>query len=391
MDLALFDPFAPEFLKDPYPVYRALRDRAPCHHVEAKNLWVLSRYEDVVAAARNHGVFSSTGGVGFDWEQRPMMPMYDPPQHTRLRRLVSRHFTPNAIALMQSRIDATVARVLDRAVAQGRFDLIEDVAIPISLGAIGAVLGVPGDRLKDLRCWSQGTVEALAGALSPEATAKVDALRVEFVAYLREMIKERRASPRPEATDVISLIVAANDDDKLTERETVAFCVLLLVAGFETTVNAMANGALALMAHPDECRKLQANPALVASLAEEVVRYDGPVQSFFRNTLSETVIAGTTVPKGVKVMLLFGSANRDERHFPDPDSFRIDRDDGDHVGYGAGIHFCLGAPLARLQLVSLARGLLARARSLELDGTVEHSSNVLFRGVRHLPLRVTPR
>jgi cytochrome P450 len=391
MDLDAFDPFNKDILANPYPWYRELRNHAPCHFIAARNLWVVSRYDDVVACARNHGVFSSTGGVGFDWEQRPMMPMYDPPQHTRVRRLVSKHFTPAAVALRAESQERAVARLLQPALEQKRVDLVSDVAIPVSLNAIADLYGMPEERRRDLRRWSQGVVEELAGGLDPEATARVDILRKEFVGFLRETIAERRAHPRPDANDVLSLVMAAEDDDKLTDREVVAFGVLLLTAGFETTVNAMANGVLALITHPDEWQKAITQPELVPSLIEEIVRWDCPVQSFFRNTLSETTVAGVAIPKGVKVQLLFGSANRDERRFPNADDFKIDREGPDHVGYGVGVHFCLGAPLARLQLGALFSALVKSISKLELDGEVVRAHSVLFRGVRRLPLRIEPR
>jgi cytochrome P450 len=390
MDLSNYDPFDPEVLRDPYPWYRALRDEAPCHFVPKRNLYVISRFEDVVACAKNTAVFSSTGGVGFEWEQRPMMPMYDPPQHTQLRRMVSKHFTPAMVGMLAENIKGRVDQLFAPLLENGRGELIADIAIPLSLGVIADLYGMPAKRREDLRRWSQGTVEELAGGLDAAAVARVEALRREFIGFLRETIAERRANPQKDANDVLSQILAAEDEDKLSDKEVVAFGVLLLVAGFETTVNAIANGVLALLEHPSEWQRYSADPSLLPTLVEEVVRWDCPVQSFFRNTLSDTVVAGTAIPKGVKVQILFGSANRDSRHFADADAFRIDRVP-DHVGYGIGVHYCLGAPLARVELSAFFSTLRKNFLSLRSDGPVVRAHSVLFRGVKSLPIAVDRR
>lgn len=393
MDLSAYDPFSPDVLADPYPWYRALREHSPCHYVKKRGVWVISRYEDVVACAKNVAVFSSTGGVSLHWEQRPMMPMYDPPQHTRLRRLVSKPFQPSAVAERTAQIEKKVGQLMDRALEARRFDLVNDVAVPMSLGVIADLIGVEELRRADLRRWSLGVVEDLAGGLDRDGRNRVEEQRKEFVAFIRDLIAERRANPDATASDVISVILSAADEDKLTEKETLAFCVLLLVAGFETTVNAVANGALALLEHPEQWEKLRADPSLVKTAIEEMIRYDGPVQSFFRNALVDTSVAGTPIRKGGKVQLLFASANRDERKYDGAHELRVDRRPAeliDHVGYGAGIHYCLGAPLARAQLSALWRAFATRTKGFAIDGEVARSYNVLFRGARSLPLRVDP-
>lgn len=392
MDLRQLDPFSPAFLDDPYPTFARLREESPVHFVEARNMWIITRHEDVMAVTRNVAVFSSTGGVGYDWNGRPMMPMYDPPEHTRMRRIVAKHFTPSYVMtklapLVEKLTDELVQHALER----GSVDFVHDIALPLSLGTIAELLGVRPHERRRLRRWAKGTIDDLAGGLAGADARRVDELRREFNVFLRSLIEERRVTKGTEAaTDVITLLVAASEDEKLTQQELVAFCVLLMVAGHETTANAMSNGILALLEHPDQCRALRANPSLVPSLAEEVVRYDGPVLSFFRNTLSDATIRGVTIPKGSKVMVAFASANRDSRKFEEPDAFRIDRNTSDHVGYGAGIHFCIGAALARLQLTTLARSLLRHTQSIELAGSPQRWASVLFRGMRELPVRMVP-
>lgn len=386
-----FDPLSAEVLRDPYPFYRVLRDESPCYYVRPRGFWVVTRYEDVVASLRNHAVFSSTGGVGYHWEQRPMMPMYDPPQHTRMRRLVSRAFQPTAIAQWTAQIETTFQQLLDRALEAGRVDIITDLAVPLSLGTIGDILGMPAERRDDLRRWSKGVVDELAGGLDREARANVETLRKEFVTYLRELVAERIAKADTSATDVISVIANAHEQDALTEKETIAFCVLLLTAGYETTVNAIANGVLAFSQAPAEWARLSNEPGLVKTASDETVRYDGAVQSFFRNTLTETSIAGVRIPKGGKVQMVFASANRDERKYPAADEFRIDRVAPDHVGYGVGVHYCLGAPLARAQLTSFWAAFAKRVRNFEVTGDVVRTGNVLFRGAKQLPVTISAR
>lgn len=387
MDLARVDPLSLAFLDDPYPAFALLRNESPVHLVEGRKLWVVTRHEDVLAVTRNHTDFSSTGGVGLDWNPRPMMPMYDPPEHSRMRRIVAKHFTPAHVATLAPSVEALAARLVDEAVARGTVDLVEDIALPLSLGTIAELLGVDGGDRAELRRWSRGTVDDLAGGLTGVEARQVDELRREFNVFLKSLI-ERRRTQRSTGTDVISRLVAANEDEKLTAQELVAFCVLLMVAGHETTANAISNGVLALLQHPEQAALVRRDPSLVPALAEEAVRFDGPVLSFFRNTLRPVKLGDTTIPEGAKVMVAFASANRDERRFPDPDAFRLDRGATDHLGYGAGIHFCLGAALARLQLTTAFRVLLERTTGLTTTGTPTRWASVLFRGMRSLPIRL---
>jgi cytochrome P450/pimeloyl-ACP methyl ester carboxylesterase len=393
MHLDELDPLSPHFLADPYRNFRRLRDESPIHHVASRNMWVITRYDDVIAAARNTAVFSSTGGVGYDWNQRPMMPMKDPPDHTVMRRMVARHFTVNAISAFAPRVESLVQDVLARALERRDVDFVNDIAVPLSLGTMAELLGVPREVRKHLRRWSQGTIEDLAGALAPIPARRVDELRREFNAQLRTMIEERRATRHQKKTaiDVISVLVAAAEEDgALTQSELVAFCVLLFVAGYETTVNAMANGMLALIDNPAELEKLREDRMLLANGVEEMTRYDGPVLSFFRNTLSDVKFGDKTIPRGAKVMLAFAAANRDERKFPKAHSFQVDRDGIDHLAYGSGVHFCLGAALARLQMRSLFAGILAHVGEVKLRGEPVRTSSVLFRGVRSMPVTLKP-
>ena len=391
MSLHDFDPLSRAFLDDPYTAFKRLRDESPVHFVASRKIWVVTRYTDVVAAARNHAVFSSTGGVGYDWNSRPMMPMYDPPAHSRMRRMVAKHFAPNAIGAIKPRIEESVDEIVERALKAETIDVVADLALPLSLATIAELLGIPARHRGRLRRWSAGTLDDLAGGLGGADARRADELRREFNAYLLSLIEERRAALDAgggQGTDVITALIAAHEDEKLSQQELVAFCVLLVVAGFETTVNAIANGTLALLDNPAQLEKLRNDTSLLPGAVEEMVRYDGPVLSFFRNTLSDTKIGDTAIPKGSKVMLAFASANRDERQYPDPDTFLIDRDTTDHVAYGAGVHFCLGAPLARLQLTTLFGALLDKTGTIARLGPAVRTASVLFRGVKTLAARI---
>jgi cytochrome P450 len=384
-DLDALDPFDAEITRDPYRVYELLRDRSPCHRMRQRDVWVVSRYDDVVSVLKNHAVFSSTGGVGPDWVQQPMMPMYDPPQHTRLRRLVSRHFTPKAVKALAPYIEARTDRLLDALLEKGRGDLVKEFAVPLSLGVIADLIGIPKQSMDDFRRWSAGIIEGLAGDLHPDAAARVETLRREFVQYLRELTQQRKARALG-SNDIISLLLHAEDEDSLTSSEVIAFCVLLLVAGFETTANGIANAVLALMQNPTQFALLRADPELAAGVVEETVRHNCPVQSFFRNTLQPAEVSGVSIPEGMKVRVLFGSANRDPRHFSQPDAFLITRDAADHIGFGAGIHVCLGAALARLEMNIAISALVRRTRSIAADGDAVIVGSTLFRGISQLPV-----
>jgi cytochrome P450 len=395
--LLRYDPFDPEVIADPYPHYARLRDEAPCYHNEQRGIWVLSRYDDVSAALRNTRVFSSNQGVGYEKRPVPMMIAYDPPQHTRLRRIVSSQFTPRQIAQLRPRVEQIAASLLDPLLGAGTVDWVDQVALPLPVSVIAELMGVPPERRADFKRWSSATVEAMGGAvdLDPQERMRLEGVIVEFAQYFMGVIEERRAAGGADgkADDLISLLLRANRDDeeRLQAHEIVSFCVLLLVAGNETTTSLMGNGALALLEDPAQWKEVREDPQLVPALIEEALRYDSPIQGFFRNTLSETQVAGRTIPADSKVMVLYGSANRDPRQFEDPDVFRVRRHPEDHLAFGAGPHVCLGAQLARLEAEVLVRCFLERARGLRREGDPVRTRNPLLRGLARLPVQVIAR
>lgn len=382
-----FDPFDPATIADPFGPYRRLRDEAPAFRTE-HGFWVISRYDDVVRTLRDHERFSSSAGVGSEWRPVPMMISVDPPDHTRLRRLVQREFTPRAVAAWDERVTGIVDDALDAFVERGGGDLAAEVAYPIPIGVIADMLDVPAEHRADFKRWSDDTIDALGGGLDAETSTRVELSIIEFAQYFAEVIARRRLAP---GKDLLSLLVDPTNGETLADGDLISFAILLLVAGNETTTNLIGNLVHALATHPDQWTRLQRDRTLVPAAVEEVLRFDAPIQGFFRNTVVDVELHGETIPADEKVMVLFGSANRDERKYPEPDRFIVDRNPMDHVAFGAGIHLCLGAPLARLEGVRFLERLLDRVERVELAGEVERTENPLLRGVRHLPVSLALR
>lgn len=387
MSVTTYDPYAADVMHDPYPYYAWLRENAPLFHDEVNGFWVISRYADVQWALRDHEVFSSTEGVGAERRPVPMMIALDPPDHTRLRRIVQHEFVPKAITEWAPRVQQLVDARLGDALAEDRVDWPSVVAHPLPIQVIAEMLGVPGEDRARFKRWSDDTLDALGGGLAPEQSARVEAAIIEFSQYLYDAILTRRARP---ADDLISLLLNPRRGEVLTDNEIVSFTMLLLVAGNETTTNLIGNLALAFVENPDQWALLKADRSLVPQAVEEILRLDSPIQGFFRNTLTAVERNGVTIPAGEKVMVLFGSANHDPDVFPDPERFDITRPATNHLAFGSGIHLCLGAPVARLEATLLLQSMLERIDHLELAGDVQRTTNPLLRGVARLPLRVVP-
>jgi len=387
-----YDPFAPEVVEDPFPYYTWLREQAPAYHCEPRGISVLSRYDDVRGALRDHESFSSTQGVGYEVRPVPMMVALDPPDHTRLRRIVQRDFTPKAISAWSGRVQGLVDDLLDSALAAGTLDWSTEVAYPLPIAVIADMLGVPPDRSADFKRWSDATLDALAAELPPDERAKAEAQVLEFAVYLSETVEARK---RDEGEDLIHLLLQPRSGEVLSDAELISFTMLLLVAGNETTTNLIGNMVQAFVEHPDQWELLRTRPDLVPQAIEEILRYDSPIQGFFRHTTRDVTLHGETIPAGRKVMMLYGSANRDPAQFPEPDAFRVERDLvsgglATHLAFGAGIHLCLGAPVARLEATLLLQSMVERIARFEPAGAAERATNPLLRGMRHLPVRLVP-
>lgn len=384
--ITAYNPFSPLVKDNPYPYYAWLREHHPVYHQPRFDFWVLSRYADVEAAARDHETFSSAQGIGPDRTSLPMMIVKDPPDHARLRRLVSKAFTPRMVEQSAARIQAIIDGLLDDVVRKGSFDLVQDLAFPLPVIVIAEMLGVEADRREDFKRWSQDVINMTAGAAHGHDPAQYLRSWEEFKAYFTQTVEARRHQPRD---DLITALVRAQEErDALSMSEILNFCLLLLVAGNETTTNLIGNGALALFSSPEQGQLLRQRPELIPNMIEEVLRYDSPIQGVFRTTTAPVTLHGVTIPADSKVALLWAAANRDAAQFANPERFDITRTPNPHLAFGIGIHFCLGAPLARLEARLATATLLQRLRNLRpaTEGRYERVDNPMFRGLKRFPL-----
>ena len=348
-----FNPLSPEVTANPYPYYTELRNKAPVIWLEPFQSWALSRYADVDFALRNPQIFSSsvfTAEALGDLNPVPEVPWIldmNPPDHTRLRKLANKGFAPRLIRALEPRVRAITQELIGALRSQPEGDLVATLSGPLPTTVIAEMLGVEPERRDDFKVWSDDVVRATSRPTDETERAQIRKSEAELRAYFEQMIERRRTEP---GEDVITALVQAEEErDMLSSKEILALAVLLLLAGNETTTNLIGNAVLTLLDHPDELAKVRADRSLVPALVEEVLRYNSPVQVIFRRTAQDVEMEGGKIPAGQNVFLLLGSANRDERQFPEPDRFDIARNPQDHVAFGYGIHYCLGAPLARLE------------------------------------------
>ncbi len=389
------NPLDPAFRDDPYPALARLRALDPVNHTPV-GIWRLGRYADVVRLLKDVrcGVRTTDGRLpGVDESQleyqREFMLQQDPPAHTRLRRLVSRAFTPRAVEAMRPRVQAIVDERLDRVASRGEMDLIADLALPVPATVICEMLGVPAEDHERFAVWTAQATHGLAAAIQPpDVLARARQAGLALSDYFQRLIAERRTQLRD---DLLSgLLRAEAEGDRLTPTELVSQAMGLLIAGFETTIGLIGNGVRALLLHPDQLAKLRARPERVASAVEECLRWDGPILVTMRTLHEDAEFGGKTIPKNSQVLALLGAANRDPERFPDPDRFDIDRTDNAHLAFGGGAHLCLGAHLARLE-GQIAMGSLARRfEALELVSRKVEWGPSLFRVPGRLPLRFRP-
>jgi len=385
----------PRWASDPFAIYAELRSEAPIHRNDAAGLWVLARHADCLAVLRDRRASSDSatsdsplsGPMSEAFlEMRPFV-FLDPPDHTRLRGLVSKAFTPRVVESLRPRVEEVVTELLDAAIEADQVDLAEALGYPLPVRIICELLGVPQADEPLFRVWS----DALARGFDPSflLTEDVVAARAEavtqFAAYFMELLAERRRRP---GDDLLSRLVAAEEDGSmLTEPEMLATCILLLTAGHGTTVNLITGGALALLEHPDQMAVLRDDPTCIRSAVEEMMRYVSPVQLTGRYLLDDLEVGGATLPAGEFAIVLLASANRDEEAFDDPDRFDLRRTPNNHLGMGFGIHHCLGATLARLESQVAFSELVRRAPDLALaTDRVEYSGTLVLRSLAALPV-----
>ncbi|MEU4090796.1 cytochrome P450 [Streptomyces sp. NPDC026673] len=394
-----FDPWSPQFVADPYPAYARLRAEGRAHWFEPSGQWLIPHFADVSALLRDrrlgrtylhrftHEEFGRTAPPP---EHEPFTTLngnglldLEAPDHTRIRRLVSKAFTPRTVERLTPTVQRLAGELVERLVAEGGGDLIAMVAEPLPVAVIAEMLGIPVADRHLLRPWSADIVGMFELNPSEDAARRAVRASVEFSEYLRELIAERRKAP---GEDLISALIAAHDEgDRLSEQEMISTCVLLLNAGHEATVNTTGNSWWTLFRHPEQLAALRAAPEeLLPTAIEELLRFDTPLQMFERWVLDDIEVGGTVIPRGSEVALLFGSANRDPERFEDPDRLDLSRADNPHITFGAGIHYCLGAPLARIELAASFSALLRRAPRLELSAEPAWHEGYVIRGLREL-------
>ena len=382
----LYDPFSRELLSDPYPIYRELRDDFPVWYNEEFDFWTFARFADVLQALEKPQLYSSAQGiaVGMPSEMTNIFEAVitmDPPRHTQMRTLVNRAFTPRRIAALAPRILEVTTALIDDFIDKGSCDLVGDFAAPLPTIVIAELLGVPVEDQKMFKEKSNALVnqQGRPGDVpDPVRLAPV----MELVQYLNEVYDERRKQPRD---DLMSALLAAEvEGQKLSQSELTGFALLLLIAGNETTTNLLGNGFQLLHEHPDQRARLIANPLALPDAIEEFLRYESPIPGLARTLTEDLEFGGQSLRQGQKVLLLYGSANRDERQFEAPDVLDTSRKPTQHLAFGFGTHFCLGASLARLEARIGFEQLLARAPEYKLLAGAERNAGGI-RGFAHLP------
>ncbi len=397
-DELVFDPYDYATQDDPYPLYRRLRDEAPLYHNEEHDFWVLSRHADLHRAVRTDGTYSNEMGVSLDpsaWTPYAHQTMsflaMDPPRQTRLRKLVSKGFTPKRVAELEPRIQRIADHYLDDAMEAGELDWIADFAGKLPMDVISEMLGVPVADRDEVRRLADLLVHREPG-LRDVPKAGIEAAMTLF-GYYADLLAERKRQP---ADDLTSALLAAEEDgDRMNDQEIIAFLFLMVVAGNETTTKLLGNAMYHLTDHPEQRDEVFARPELVDPWIEETLRHDTSTQLLARHLVEDLTLHGVTAPAGSKLLFCLGAANRDDRVFTAPDTFDVHRDEAELrqiLSFGGGRHFCLGASLARLESRVALRELVRRAGSVEADhGAAVRFYSANVRGFAHLPVRVEAR
>ena len=382
-----FNPTSARMQVDPYGFYERLRTSDPVHRTRIIDGWLLTRYRDVDAVLRNHVGFSNRTHQMFDGRLESMLDI-DPPDHTRLRGLVSKAFTPVAVANLRARVERLVNGLLDGVADQERFDLIGKFAYALPVTVVAEMLGVPPEDLDRFEGWSNGIALSVEPILTAKQTRRVVQDHIALQGYFEEIIELRRRKPQD---DMISALIAAEEEgEKLTHKELLNTLTLLLVAGNETTRNLIGNGMVALLRNPEQMQRLREHPELFDSAIQEFLRYDAPVQLDGRLCTKDTEIDGHKVERGHIVINAIGAANRDPEAFPQPDRLDIGRQQTSNLSFGRGIHYCLGAPLAVMEAKIAFAALLERYRSIRLVGEPKPRKQTVLHGFDQVWVEVEP-
>jgi len=396
----------PATIANPYPLYHRLREEDPVHWDDELHMWVLTRYDDIDAALRDPHLSanrvetlrnvaspeaSEAARQTLTATLSSWMLFLDPPQHTRLRNLANQAFTPRMVEKLRKHIEDIVGELLASAASTGSFDVVRDFAYPLPAIVIAEMLGVRREDRDLIKRWSDALALVLGSAACEPSIVENGARSVlEFRDYLQELVADRRRKPQE---DLITAALRAEDQGSmLSHDELLANCVLLLTAGHETTTNLIGNGTLALLRHPDQLARLRADPGLIKTAVEELLRFDSPVQATSRLVTEDFPLRGRILQKGQLAFLLLGAANRDPARFPDPDSLNLGRADVHHGAFAFGPHYCLGAPLARLEAQIALPRLFAAFADLQLATVeLEWRPNFVLRGLKALPIAISRR
>lgn len=383
-----FNPFKPQAIADPYPEYEELLAGPPVWYNPRLGIWIMPRFADVRAGLRDHERLSSSQSQSRFRVALPMMIAQDPPDHTRLRQLVSRAFTPRALVMWQTLIEQVTEELVERMLAMPSSDGVRDLAKPLPTRLIATMFGIPeADHAKFLT-WSEALIDGSFVEVGRRTVGVVQRMaRATFAMrqYVRPLVDERRRSP---GDDLISMMALAEDGDVLDDDEIFWGVVMLLVAGNETTTNLLGWLLHTFAGRPDVFEALRNQPELIPAAIEEQLRVESPVQGFYRTATVDYPIEDRVVPRGSRVMLLFGAANRDPRQFEEPNAFRLDRGAVDHLSFGGGVHFCLGAHLSRMEARQIISHLTKRVATVEFTGQPQRLHNATMRGLTHLPIRL---
>lgn len=403
-----FDPSDPQFIADPYPVLSRLRDAGPVVRYEQADVWLVPRFADVHACLRNRSlgrVFdhrytsqefgrasleeSAADAPRFVESERWSLLNLEPPNHTRIRRLVTKVFTARAVAAFTPQVERIAADALARLEGRDGFDVLTELAQPYSIRVICELLGAPVEAGPRMLAWSHAIVKMYELNTSDEQRAEADRAAAEFIEFVTDLIEQRRAEPRE---DLISeLVQVADEGDRLSVDEIVCTVIVLLNAGHEATVNTMGNGLNALLRRRDQWQRVVDGDVDALVAVEEMLRFDPPLQMFERWVLDPVEIGGRQFEVGEKIAMLFGAANRDPERFDGTDEFRVDRGESTHIGFGGGVHFCIGAPLARAELSVMLRALAAKWPDLALAGDPQYAPTFVIRGFQNVDVTTSMR
>lgn len=383
-----FNPFKRQTIADPYPEYEQLLAGPPVRYNPRLGIWIVPRFADVRAGLRDHERLSSSQSQSRFRVALPMMIAQDPPDHTRLRQLVSRAFTPRALAMWQMLIEQVTEELVERMLTMPSPDGVRDLAKPLPTRLIAMMFGIPEVDHAKFLAWSEALIDGSFVEVGRRTVGVVQRMaRATFAMrqYVRPLVDERRRNP---GTDLISVMALAEDGDILDDDEIFWGVVMLIVAGNETTANLLGWLLHTFAGRPGVFDALRNQSELIPAAIEEQLRVESPVQGFYRTATVDYPIEHLVVPQGSRVMLLFGAANRDPRHFEEPNAFRLDRGAGDHLSFGGGVHFCLGAHLSRMEARQIISHLTQRVAAIEFAGQPQRLHNATMRGLTRLPLRL---